>query len=63
MDMITIIDDWYITVEPKPINYVVRRGKGETDSKGKHKDKAIGYYGSLKNAVKGVRGFYIANKL
>ena len=53
--MIQIIDDWYVTVEPYPTNYVIRRGKGEKDKKGKWLDRARGYFGSLRNAVKEIR--------
>ena len=31
--MIKVIDDWYITVETSPVNYVVRHGKGKKDKK------------------------------
>ena len=58
--MIKIIDDWYITIEPYPTNYVVRRGKGERDKKGKWLDRARGYFGSLRKAVNSIREQIIA---
>ena len=58
--MIKIIDDWYITIEPYPTNYVVRRGKGERDKKGKWLDRARGYFGSLRNAVKEIRRLMVS---
>ena len=61
--MIQIIDDWYVTVEPYPTNYVVRRGKGERDKKGKWRDKSRGYFGSLRNAVKEIRKQCVAEQL
>lgn len=61
--MIQIFDDWYVTVEPYPANYVVRRGKGERDKKGKWLDKSRGYFGSLRNAVKEIRKQYAAEQL
>lgn len=60
--MIKVIDDWYVTVMTNPTNYVVRRGNGEKDKKG-WKDDAIGYFGSLKNAIKFIRGEIVAEKL
>ena len=39
--MIKVINDWYITVEANPINYVVRHGDGEKDKNGKMKERAI----------------------
>ena len=61
--MIQIFDDWYVTVEPYPTNYVVRRGKGERDKKGKWLDKSRGYFGSLRNAVKEIRKQCVAEQL
>lgn len=54
--MIKIIDDWYITVEANPINYVVRHGDGEKDKNGKMKDRGIAYFSTLRGAVKFIRG-------
>ena len=53
--MIKVINDWYITVEENPINYVVRRGNGEKDKKKGWKDKPRGYFGSLRKAVEEIR--------
>lgn len=61
-NMIKVIDDWYITVEENPINYVVRRGNGEKDKKQGWKDKPRGYFGSLRKAVEEVREQIIAEK-
>ena len=61
--MIKIIDDWYITVETNPTNYVVRRGNGEKDKKNSWIDKPRGFYGSLRNAIKGIREQVIADRL
>lgn len=61
--MIKIIDDWYVTVETNPTNYTVRRGKGEKDIKGGHRDKAIAYCTSLRKAVKAVRDQIVAETL
>ena len=58
--MIKIIDDWYITVEANPINYVVRHGDGEKDKNGKMKDRGIAYFSTLRGAVKFIRGQIIA---
>lgn len=60
--MIKVIDDWYITVEENPTNYVVRRGNGEKDKKKGWKDKPRGYFGSLRNAVEEIRKQIIAEK-
>lgn len=61
--MIKIIDDWYITVEPSPTNYVVRRGTGRRGRKNEWTDKAFGYFGSLRKAVKFIREQIIAETL
>ncbi len=61
--MIKIIDDWYITVELNPTNYVVRRGSGEKDKKGGWIDRPRAYFGSLCNAIKCIRGLIIAEEL
>lgn len=53
--MIKIIDDWYITVETSPINYVVRKGNGERREKKGWSDDARGYFSSLRGAVKYIR--------
>jgi hypothetical protein len=53
--MIKVIDDWYITVESNPINYVVRRGSGKKGKNGKWLDKPRGYFGSLNKAIKFIR--------
>ena len=58
--MIKVIDDWYITVEANPINYTVRRGEGKRDKKGKWLDRARGYFGSLRNAVKEIRRLMVS---
>lgn len=58
--MIKVINDWYITVESNPINYTVRRGEGKRDKKGKCLDRARGYFGSLRKAVKFICGQIIA---
>ena len=60
--MIKIIDDWYVTVETNPVNYVVRRGKGEKDVKNSWRDKPYGYFGSLKKAIKFIRDQIIAER-
>ena len=61
--MIKIIDDWYITIDPYPTNYVVRRGKGEKGKNGKWLDRSRGYFNTLQNAVKEVRRQYVAEHL
>ena len=61
--MIKVIDDWYVTVETNPTNYVVRRGNGEKDKKNSWIDKPRGFYGSLRNAIKGIREQVIADRL
>lgn len=61
--MIKIIDDWYITIETNPTNYVIRRGDGKRDEKAGWRDKPRGFYGSLRNAIKGIREQVIADKL
>ena len=61
--MIKIIDDWYITVETSPINYVVRKGNGERREKKGWSDDAKGYFPSLLGAIKFIRGQIIAERL
>lgn len=61
--MIKVIDDWYITVESNPVCYVVRRGEGRKDEKGSHRDRAIGYYSSLRKAIYGIRKEIAARRL
>ena len=61
--MIKIIDDWYITVETNPINYVVRKGKGERREKKGWSDDAKGYFTSLRSAIKFIREQIIAERL
>lgn len=61
--MIQIIDDWYVAVTLAPVNYVVRRGKGLKDKKGGWKDKPLGYFSSLRSAVKFIRNQIIAEGL
>ena len=53
--MIKIIDDWYITVETNPINYVVRKGNCERREKKGWSDDAKGYFTSLRGAIKFIR--------
>lgn len=60
--MIQIIDDWYITIETNPTNYVVRRGSGR-DSDGKVVDRARGYFGGAGSAIKFIREQIIAETL
>ena len=61
--MIKVIDDWYITVETSPINYVVRKGNGERIEKKGWSDNAKGYFPSLRGAVKYIREQIIAERL
>ena len=61
--MIKVIDDWYITVEANPINYVVRHGDGKKDKNGKMKDRGLAYFSTLHGAVKFIRGQIIAEEL
>ena len=61
--MIKIIDDWYITVETNPINYVVRKGNGERREKKGWSDDAKGYFTSLRGALKFIREQIIAERL
>ena len=60
--MIKIIDDWYITVETSPVNYVVRHGKGKKDKKNAWADKPIAFFGSPQKAVKFIRDQIIAEQ-
>ncbi len=61
--MIRVFDDWYIVVETNPVNYVVRRGKGERDKKGTWMDKPAGYLTSLRGALGFIRRQIIAESL
>lgn len=61
--MIKIIDDWYVTIDENPTNYTVRRGTGAKDKKNTWRDKPCGHYGSLRLAIKAIRGLVIANEL
>ena len=61
--MIKVIDDWYVTVETSPINYVVRKGNGEREKKKGWCDDAKGYFSSLRGAVKYIREQIIAERL
>lgn len=61
--MIKIIDDWYVTVETNPTNYIVRRGEGVKDKKKGWKDKPLGFFGSLREAIKFIRGEMVAENL
>ena len=60
--MIKIIDDWYVEIESNPTNYILKRGSGERDAKGRCKDKVYGYYNSLQNAIKALRKEMLADK-
>ena len=60
--MIKVIDDWYITVETNPINYVVRKGNGERREKKGWSDDAKGYFTSLRGALKFIRDQIIAEQ-
>lgn len=53
--MIKIIDDWYVTVETNPTNYIVRRGAGRKDKKNGWKDRPIAFFGSLRKAINFIR--------
>ena len=53
--MIQIIDNWYVEIESNPTNYILRRGNGERDTKGRCRDKVYGYFTSLQNAIKALR--------
>ena len=61
--MIRVIDDWYITVETSPINYVVRKVNGERREKKGWSDDARGYFTSLRSAVKYIREQIIVERL
>lgn len=61
--MIKVIDDWYVTIDSYPINYVVRRGDGKKNSKGKWLDRSRGYFGSLLKAVEEIRRQIVAERL
>ena len=63
--MVRIYEDWYVTVETSPLNYIVRRGTGEKSTTGKkgYVDDPIAYCGSLMQAVKFVRAQVTAERL
>ena len=64
--MVRIYEDWYVTVETTPLNYIVRRGSGEIKTTGKRTgpvDDPIAYCGSLASAIKYVREQVIAERL
>ena len=60
--MIQIIDDWYVEIESNPTNYILKRGSGERDAKGRCRDKVYGYFTNLQNAIKALRKEMIADK-
>ena len=60
--MIQIIDDWYVEIESNPTNYILKRGNGERDAKGRCRDKVYGYFTSLQNTIKALRKEMIADK-
>ena len=57
--MIKIYEDWYVTVESNPINYIVRRGAGTKvvgkDGKVRLADAPIAYCSDLYGAIKAIR--------
>ena len=61
--MIKIIDDWYVVAETNPVNYVVRKGKGEIRKGKGYRDPALAYCGSLAGAIKWIRKQVIASEL
>lgn len=61
--MIQIIDDWYVEIESNPTNYILKRGSGERDAKGRCRDKVYGYFTSLQNALKALRKEIVTDKL
>lgn len=61
--MIQIIDNWYVEIESNPTNYILKRGSGERDAKGRCRDKVYGYFTSLQNAIKALRKEMITDKL
>lgn len=64
--MVRIYEDWYVTVETTPLNYIVRRGSGEIKTTGKRTgpvDDPIAYCGSLASAIKYIREQVIAERL
>jgi hypothetical protein len=63
MEGIKIIDDWYVTVETNPVNYIVRKGNGEKTSKGAFIDKGKSFFTTLQGAVKFVRDQIVAERL
>ena len=60
--MIKIIDDWYVEIESNPTNYILKRGSGERDAKGRCRDKVYGYFTSLQNAIKALRKEMLSDK-
>ena len=61
--MIRVIEDYYVTIDENPLNYVVRRGTGKRGNKKQWKDKPIGFYGSLSGALECIRKQVIAQRL
>lgn len=61
--MIKIVDNWYVTVETSPAQYVVRRGKGERSRRDGWKDNVQAYCGSLARAIEYIRKQVIAERL
>jgi len=64
--MVRIYEDWYVTVETTPLNYIVRRGSGEiktTEKRTGPVDDPIACCGSLASAIKYIREQVIAERL
>ena len=65
--MIKIYEDWYVTVEYNPLNYIVRRGQGTSttgkDGRTRPDDEAKAFCGSLRQAVKYIRDQVTAERL
>lgn len=64
--MVRIYEDWYVTVETSPLNYIVRRGSGEIKTVGKRTglvDKPEAFCADLSSAIKYVREQIIAERL
>ena len=61
--MIKVFGDYYITIDTNPINYVVRRGKGEKAKNNKWIDKPLGYYKDMPKALSSIREHIIADDL
>lgn len=60
--MIRVFEDWYITVDTNPVQYVVRKGAGDRDKRG-WKDDPKGYVGSLGAALSFIRKQIHAERL